>query len=512
MKHPSTLLVLALLASVPSNAQPGYLDDSFNGNGILVYDGISDFCSGGDVAVRPDGKIWALGSAHLTDHYSILLLRFNIDGTADNTFSDDGVETYSIGSGDAKGYALHLYANGDLLIGGSVGDSCLLAKVDENGNLVPSFGDQGILYIPNFQGVAGHITDLGFQSDGTIVYTASGDGAIIGTVSPEGTLIYNADYSLGSTGTELDGVLVLPDDRVMATGTVYPANQEPPFGEHRVLVMRFSQAMTPDMGFGSIEWNQQQQWGAIAIVPDGTFDSETQDFGKDMALSADGHVLVGGGYYSSSGGRFLLMELNEDGTIVSGFNMGAADSSSIIGNHIETIAVLADGKIVASGLDPAQHCIVARFNPDGTPDSDFGHNNGVYPGWTAVALDGSENTLSGMALMPDGRIMVTGTIYDSGNQLALARFNNLAIGVDESTAPETGVQIFPNPGTDLVHIETGLKGPTEVRVLDATGRTVLKATSESSSMALGCANLSPDLYLVEVRTPEGRQTARWMKQ
>ncbi|MBS1545990.1 MAG: T9SS type A sorting domain-containing protein [Bacteroidetes bacterium] len=78
--------------------------------------------------------------------------------------------------------------------------------------------------------------------------------------------------------------------------------------------------------------------------------------------------------------------------------------------------------------------------------------------------------------------------------------------------PEPGreaVALWPNPGTDMLHI--GGKGKMEVRVLDAAGRAVLAGSSPNGSLGLSSAGLSSGVYLVEVSTATKRQTVKWIK-
>ncbi|HRN38048.1 MAG TPA: T9SS type A sorting domain-containing protein [Flavobacteriales bacterium] len=73
------------------------------------------------------------------------------------------------------------------------------------------------------------------------------------------------------------------------------------------------------------------------------------------------------------------------------------------------------------------------------------------------------------------------------------------------------VRLWPNPGTDVLHIETGTTGRVGVQVCDATGRAVLAAWG-TGVLKLSSAALSPGVYFIEVTTSEGRQTVKWMKQ
>ncbi len=97
--------------------------------------------------------------------------------------------------------------------------------------------------------------------------------------------------------------------------------------------------------------------------------------------------------------------------------------------------------------------------------------------------------------------------YDNGSGSNCDHFSGIA-----SLGTEMILNLYPNPGTDVLLLESGLKGPTEVRVLDTTGRILLNATSANGSLSLGCADLLPGVYLVEVRNRAGQRTQHWVKQ
>jgi hypothetical protein len=83
-------------------------------------------------------------------------------------------------------------------------------------------------------------------------------------------------------------------------------------------------------------------------------------------------------------------------------------------------------------------------------------------------------------------------------------------GIDEE--PKQGpIRVFPNPGTDVLHVETGMIGKVDVGVHVATGRAVLTASAPGGSLEISSAGLSPGIYFIEVNTAEGRQTVKWVK-
>jgi uncharacterized delta-60 repeat protein len=91
----------------------GTLDASFSGDGkVITAIGPADYAR--DVVVQPDGTIVAAGESSR----DFALVRFNPDGTLDDTFGGDGWVTTSIGSDDAA-YGLILQPDGKLVAAGN---------------------------------------------------------------------------------------------------------------------------------------------------------------------------------------------------------------------------------------------------------------------------------------------------------------------------------------------------------------------------------------------------------
>lgn len=97
-------------------------------------------------------------------------------------------------------------------------------------------------------------------------------------------------------------------------------------------------------------------------------------------------------------------------------------------------------------------------------------------------------------------------LYDNGAGSNCDHFS----GIDKNQRTVT-VLAYPNPGNDVLQIETDTKGPMDVRMLDTTGRVVLTASDPDGSLELGGSSLLPGLYLIQVSTAESRQTVKWTK-
>jgi hypothetical protein len=74
------------------------------------------------------------------------------------------------------------------------------------------------------------------------------------------------------------------------------------------------------------------------------------------------------------------------------------------------------------------------------------------------------------------------------------------------------VTAWPNPGSDVLHIETNALGKVDLRVRDVTGQAVLEVSGPSGAIELSSVGLLPGLYVVEVISAIGCKTVKWVKQ
>lgn len=126
--------------------------------------------------------------------------------------------------------------------------------------------------------------------------------------------------------------------------------------------------------------------------------------------------------------------------------------------------------------------------------------------------------VNAIAQAPDGSIFLAGAFkgFDDGiirdiTMTFNAKLHGLSVGINEVDQPAWQVRVWPNPGTDVLHIEAAVKGRMDVQVRDATGRSVLAAWG-MGVLELSTSGHSPGVYFIEVTTSEGRQTVKWMKQ
>ena len=134
-----------------------------------------------------------------------------------------------------------------------------------------------------------------------------------------------------------------------------------------------------------------------------------------MALQPDGKILIGGSFITVNGAtRVGIARLNANGTL-------DIDFHPVVNSYLNSLALQPDGKIIIAGsftkVDGQPRNRIARLNPNGSLDDSFfsagpEHDSG-YP------------YISGLAIQPDGRIVIGGRFQKVGGvtRTGIARLN-----------------------------------------------------------------------------------------
>ena len=202
----------------------GVVDTTFGVNGLATIPVAEGACGFEGIMIQPDGKIVATGFfGNTVLWYTMLLVRFESDGTLDTSFSDDGIITYSYSNVDDEGFDLAYTADDKILVAGmtvtaNYNYSALLMQFDNSGQLDASFSDDGILvedmaiydYASNVRVLSdGDIIMAGttgegppgafdlaiwkYNSDGTPETTFGTNGMIVHEIGDHNTMIYGMD-------------------------------------------------------------------------------------------------------------------------------------------------------------------------------------------------------------------------------------------------------------------------------------------------------------------------------
>jgi len=83
------------------------------------------------------------------------------------------------------------------------------------------------------------------------------------------------------------------------------------------------------------------------------------------------------------------------------------------------------------------------------------------------------------------------------------------------TEQEQLLQLYPNPATDLIHVVFDQNGPTDISLIDMTGR-VIKSTryrgAGFTDYSLDISSLNPGIYFVQVGTGVNSKVLRFIKE
>ncbi|MEJ7623326.1 MAG: carboxypeptidase regulatory-like domain-containing protein [Pyrinomonadaceae bacterium] len=208
---------------------------------------------------------------------------------------------------------------------------------------------------------------------------------------------------------------------------------------------------------------------------------------QDIALQSDGKILIAAASpnFATQTFEFAVYRLNRDGTSDRTFGGGISGRSMVnigSGNDIPTgIAVAPDGRIVLAGTADATQSgpggvALARFSAAGVLDTSFGTGGRIV-----TSLGGVSELLSDVEVQADGKPIISGItcsgINCSSETGAVARFN--ANGSFDTTFDGDGVakpQIPASTGNALTSLE-----------IQPDGRIV--ATGNSTSTGTGSDNL-----------------------
>jgi uncharacterized delta-60 repeat protein len=147
--------------------------------------------------------------------------------------------------------------------------------------------------------------------------------------------------------------------------------------------------------------------------------ANNRDRGVEVAIQADGKIVVLGYSYNGANEDVLLARYNTDGSLDTSFGTGGFVLYDMGGNDRGLgLALRMDGKIVAVGytyVGGQRDVLVLRYHTNGTLDSTFGTGGSV-----TYSSSGSATDIGfGVAIQADGGIIVVGETSNGTNQDAL---------------------------------------------------------------------------------------------
>ena len=416
--------IVILLFAFQSFAADGDVDTSFGTNGIVNE--TSPFAGHFSVVVQPDGKIITAGNALVVISspfsitYHVTVVRYNINGSRDTSFASNGLLSIILPGKNLTIPTLLLQPDGKIIVFVAQREgNPIFLRYNANGTPDNTFGANGLV-VTAFKGAP---SDAILQPDGKIVYASNLDG------QPYCVARHNADGSLDTSfgaggkfcaitspaGTgNTDSIALQADGKIVFSGS-FATSFTNPFD---FIVFRVNSNGTIDTSFDSDGY----------VVTD-------LNGGNDDALSVivkpDGKVLAIGSAraVNAPDTGFGLVQYNADGSLDSSFGTGGKALTTFAGGEGFTedfpVALQPNGKIIIgrsrrrTSPNLGNETQLARFNPNGTLDTNFGIGGQII----FVPIQNVRD----LVLQPDGKIVATG--LNQNNESITARFFNSDTGV-----------------------------------------------------------------------------------
>ena len=298
----------------------GTLDTTFGTNGKVVTTSAGNTDQAREAVVQPDGKIIVVGyysMNNLNEGQDVSLVRYTSNGTLDTTFGNNGRVVTGVGPGTAndQGRAIHLLADGKILVGGFTDNGTdfdfVMLRYNANGTLDSTFGTGGISKIA--VGTGSDVSyDFAVQPDGKIVMSGFGSN---GTNNDFEVVRLNADGSL-DTGFGTGGKVMVPmgtNDSsyaiaLQSDGKIIVFGHTNSGGQNDIAVMRLTTSGALDSTFGT---------GGKVVFSTPSLD----EYNFAATVQLDGKILLAGSVINGGSEDFLLMRLNSDGSLDTTFDV-----------------------------------------------------------------------------------------------------------------------------------------------------------------------------------------------
>ena len=201
----------------------------------------SGFSLANSSLIQPDGKIILGGESTCNTSVCFTLARYNINGTPDNTFGNEGVVQTDIGPGDDHLNTLALQGDGKIVAAGSshhgYDTDPVLVRYTSDGLLDTAFGINGM--VTDFGSESGSIGSIAIQDDGKIIASGVIDespmlcrfdssGSLDSSFGVNGMVI----NSTGPLSEKISELRIQPDGKIVIVGGYAPP-------DHSIVIARY---------------------------------------------------------------------------------------------------------------------------------------------------------------------------------------------------------------------------------------------------------------------------------
>ena len=139
---------------------------------LHYFDIDNEYNNGYAATIQPDGKILVTGEKIGGGEMAVTLVRYNSDGSLDTTFDSNGIVITNIGNGSDEGHSVVVQQDGKLIVAGisnnGVHDDIALLRYNSNGSLDDTFDTDGIV-VTDFNGNLSAASSVVIDNDNKIL-------------------------------------------------------------------------------------------------------------------------------------------------------------------------------------------------------------------------------------------------------------------------------------------------------------------------------------------------------
>ncbi len=150
----------------------------------------------------------------------------------------------------------------------------------------------------------------------------------------------------------------------------------------------------------------------------------TRDRASSVAIQSDDKIVTAGHSYNGNKKNFALARYNPDGSLDVDFGIGGIVTTvvGVTNDFVKSVAIQSDGKIVTAGYSYNGNNFdfaLVRYNPDGSLDRSFDKD-----GILTMMIGIGDDFANSVAIQNDGKIIVAGSSrIGRNNDFVLVRYN-----------------------------------------------------------------------------------------
>lgn len=455
------LLLGALLSSFITFSQDGTLDTSFGSGGKVVTSINAGEDKARSVSLQSDGKIVVVGYTYnAVFGYDFACVRYNADGSLDNTFGTNGKVSYDLQSGsDDKAYSVDIQMDGKIVIAGYSDDGSdragAVIRLNTNGSLDNTFNTTGkvltnfTIYNANprtdvFRVVKIHHVTGNIVVGGECIWNSNESRGIFARYTPSGQL----DTTFADNGKLID----LPFPESNSIGFMFSIEDLKIKSNGKITAVGWSDIP----GNGSLLYARQY---VCRLNSNGTLDTtfSTDGFSSNSFTTSDNKsysillnpddtsIYSGSGRWSSTDYKYYFGTVSSGGSVSS---QGFIDFSPNTIDLCYGMAKASDGKILLAGSSINSTANTSTFsmvraNTNYTIDATFGTNGLVNTNFGTNSYSESFD----IAVQPDDKIILVGY---TGNDFAVARYTGNVLST--TSFDSYALKLYPNPTTSVLKV------------------------------------------------------------